>query len=285
MRAESNGAVLRLESVGKTFHNRRTGAHSEALADVSLAIAQGEWVSLLGPSGSGKTTLLNMIAGLELPTTGRILHDGVPVTEPSAERGMLFQEYALFPWKTVAENVRFGLEYGPKGRGVGGAERERRVGDLLKLVGLAGTERKYPHELSGGMKQRCALARLLAYDPEVLLMDEPLAAVDAQTRAVLQEELLRVWGEASGQRKTVVYVTHSIEEAVFLSDRVVVLSRNPGKVKEVMRIDLGRPRVSGLRTRSEFQQLVQRAWDLVRDEAYRATLDLGSPEEGDGDDI
>ena len=277
MPGDTNGLVLQLDHVGKRFVNQHTGAESHALDDVSLIVERGEWVSLLGPSGSGKTTLLNMIAGLEQPTTGRVLHDGEPVTGPSADRGMLFQEYALFPWKTVSENVQFGLRYGPKGRGVTAAERERRTQDLLKLVGLSGAEGKYPHELSGGMKQRCALARLLVYDPEVLLMDEPLAAVDAQTRAILQEELLRVWGEHSTQRKTVVYVTHSIEEAMFLSDRVVVLSRNPGKVKEVMRIDLARPRSNRLRTTVEFQQLVQRGWDLVRDEAYRATLDLGDP--------
>ena len=283
MPAEQDGLVLELDHVSKRFVNRRTGAESQALDDVSLAIRRGEWISLLGPSGSGKTTLLNMIAGLEHPTSGRVLHDGEPVSGPSAERGMLFQEYALFPWKTVSENVQFALRHGPKGRGVSTSEREGRSQELIRLVGLTGAERKYPHELSGGMKQRCALARLLVYDPGVLLMDEPLAAVDAQTRAVLQEELLRVWGETSMQRKTVVYVTHSIEEAVFLSDRVVVLSRNPGKVREVMRVNLARPRSSVLRTTVEFQTLVQRAWDLIRDEAYRATLDLGDPE-GRGSD-
>jgi NitT/TauT family transport system ATP-binding protein len=267
MHADRNGVVLQLSSVSKRFVNRRTGAESQALAEVSLEIRRGEWVSLLGPSGSGKTTLLNMIAGLEQPTSGRVLHDGEVVIGPSADRGMLFQEYALFPWKTVRENVQFALRHGPKARGVTTVERERRTKELIKLVGLTGAERKYPHELSGGMKQRCALARLLVYDPEVLLMDEPLAAVDAQTRAVLQEELLRVWGEASTERKTVVYVTHSIEEAVFLSDRVVVLSRNPGKIKEVIQIDLARPRSSAQRTTVEFQRLVQ-----------RATLDLGYPE-------
>jgi len=273
MPADTNGTVLRLERVAKRFVNQRTGSESRALEDVSLTIEHGEWVSLLGPSGSGKTTLLNIIAGLELATSGSVLHDGRPVVGPSADRGMLFQEYALFPWKTVTENVQFGLRYGPKGAGVSRAERERRTSELLRLVGLTGAERKYPHELSGGMKQRCALARLLAYDPQVLLMDEPLAAVDAQTRAVLQEELLRVWGETSGQRKTVVYVTHSIEEAIFLSDRVVVLARDPGRIKEVMGIKLPRPRMSELRTGSEFRQLVQRAWNLIRDDAYRATLD------------
>jgi NitT/TauT family transport system ATP-binding protein len=246
---------------------------------ISLDIKRGEFVSLLGPSGSGKTTLLNIIAGLEAPTDGVALHDRKPVSGPSAERGMLFQEYALFPWKTVQQNVEFGLRYGPKGQGQSQAERQRRVKQFIDLVGLGGAERKYPHELSGGMKQRTALARLLTYDPEVLLMDEPLAAVDAQTRQVLQDDLLRVWGETSEQRKTVVYVTHSIDEAVFLSDRVVVLSRHPGRVKEVLPIDLPRPRRDDVRTSAAFGSLARRAWDLVREEAYRATLELDYPGE------
>jgi NitT/TauT family transport system ATP-binding protein len=272
-------AVLELTEVSKTFVNPRTGATTEALRSVSLEIQRGEFVSLLGPSGSGKTTLLNIIAGLEMATGGVALHDGVRVAGPSAERGMLFQEYALFPWRTVQQNVEFGLRHGPKGQGVSGEERRARAAGLIELVGLSGAEHKYPHELSGGMKQRCALARLFTYDPEVLLMDEPLAAVDAQTRNVLQDELLRVWAETSGQRKTVVYVTHSIDEAIYLSDRVVVLSRNPGRIKEVMQINLPRPRPAQLRTSEEFRTLVQRAWDLVREEAYRATLDLGNSEE------
>jgi NitT/TauT family transport system ATP-binding protein len=276
--------VLHLEAVNKVFVNPRTRTSSQALSDITLTIERGEWVSLLGPSGSGKTTLLNIMAGLESATSGTVLHEGAAVTSPSADRGMLFQEYALFPWKTVIGNVEFGLRYGPKGAGVSSAERRHRTEGILKLVGLSGAEHKYPHELSGGMKQRCALARLLVCDPDVLLMDEPLAAVDAQTRAILQEELLRVWGETSLDRKTVVYVTHSIEEAIFLSDRVVVLSRNPGRVKEVMRIELTRPRLRELRTELEFQQLVQQAWDLVRDEAYQATLELGAPEQGEEDE-
>jgi NitT/TauT family transport system ATP-binding protein len=279
MPADAGPPVLELRGVGKVFVNRRTGTQSHALEEVSLEIARGEFLSLLGPSGSGKTTLLNIIAGLEEPTAGSALHDGKPVTGPSAERGMLFQEYALFPWKTVQQNVEFGLRYGPRGRGISAEGRARRAGELIALVGLTGAERKYPHELSGGMKQRTALARLLTYDPGVLLMDEPLAAVDAQTRHVLQEDLLRVWGETSEQRKTIVYVTHSIDEAVYLSDRVVVLSRNPGRVKEVMEIDLPRPRLGDVRTGVEFRRLVQRAWDLVRDEAYRATLELDNSEE------
>lgn len=271
--------IVEITDLSKTYANGATVADPadlsiHALYHVSLSISQGEWVSLLGPSGSGKTTLLNIIAGLEVPSSGKVLHDGKQVCGPSADRGMLFQEYALFPWKRVLGNVEFGLRYGSKGRGISREEQDVRARELIRLVGLEGAEEKYPSQLSGGMKQRCALARLLAYDPEILLMDEPLAAVDAQTRAVLQDELLRIWGQMSAQRKTVVYVTHSIEEAVYLSDRVVVLSRSPGQVKSVFNIDLDRPRIHNLRSSQRYRELVERAWELVRDEAIVASMEI-----------
>jgi NitT/TauT family transport system ATP-binding protein len=185
---------------------------------------------------------------------------------------MVFQDYALFPWKTVRENVEFGLRYGPHGKGVSRQERERRVARFIELVGLNGSETKYPHELSGGMRQRCAIARLIANEPEVLLMDEPFAALDAQTRIILQEELLRIWGQERPQaeRRTVVFITHAIDEAVFLSDRVVVMSAHPGRIIETFAIDLARPRLDTVRAEPRFQELTQAIWHLIRDEVYRA---------------
>ncbi len=241
---------------------------------MSLDIFQGEFVCIVGPSGCGKSTVLNMIAGLVEPTRGRITLDGEPVLAPGAERGVVFQDYALFPWKTVRENVEFGLRYRSKGR-VAKPERDRRVQHYLDLVGLGGVGRKYPHELSGGMRQRCALARALANDPQVLLMDEPLAALDAQTRLVLQEELLRIWGEekSPNERRTVIFITHGIDEAVFLADRVVVMTRHPGRIKNVLTVDLPRPRGDAVRAGARFQALCDEIWQMIRDDAYAAVAD------------
>lgn len=275
MTASDPQAILALDQVAKTFSVSRSKQSMRAIENVSLDIYPGEFVSIVGPSGCGKSTLLNMLAGLEMPTSGKLLMEGQPITGPSADRGMMFQEYALFPWCTVRENVGFGLRYGPKGAHLTTKQQDEIVGRYMRLVGLEGSEHKYPHELSGGMRQRCALARLFAYDPKVLLMDEPLAAVDAQTRTVLQEELLRIWGQESPprERKTVVYVTHAIEEAVFLADRAVVMTSHPGRIKEVLTIDLPRPRLAPVRLEPRFQELSQHIWDLIRDAAYRATLD------------
>jgi NitT/TauT family transport system ATP-binding protein len=263
--------VPRLEILGvsKVFTTARRDERVEALRDVTLEIADGEFVAILGPSGCGKSTLLNVAAGFEEPTGGRATLDGVPITRPGPERGMMFQDYALFPWKTVADNVAFG----PKARRIPPVETARIVGRYIETVGLHGFENKYPHELSGGMRQRCALARLLANDPAVLLMDEPLAALDEQTRRIMQDELLRVWGEERprSERKTVMYVTHSIEEAVLLSDRIVVMSSRPGTVLETIGVDLPRPR-SGQRTAARFAELTERTWNLVKEGAYRAVV-------------
>lgn len=245
-----------------------------AVESLSLEIASGEFIAIVGPSGCGKTTVLNMLAGLERQTSGHMTMDGKTIAGPGSERGVMFQDYALFPWKTVAGNIAFGLDYGPAGAGLSRAEREARVTHVIDLVGLKGSETKYPHQLSGGMRQRVALARLVANEPEILLMDEPLAALDAQTRVILQDELLRIWGQdrPASERRTVVYITHSIDEAVFLADRVIVLSSNPGRLKRIVDVDLPRPRNDATRKSAAFAELIETIWELIRDEAYRATM-------------
>jgi NitT/TauT family transport system ATP-binding protein len=225
---------------------------------VSLTVQEGEFVSLVGPSGCGKTTLLNMIAGFIAPSRGEILLDGRSVKGPGPDRGVVFQAFALFPWKTVLDNVAFG----PKMRGVPRAERERIAREYVALVGLTGTEGRYPAELSGGMQQRVGVARALANRPDVLLMDEPFASVDAQTRMTLQEELTRIWQD---RRPTIVFVTHDVEEAVFLANRVVVLSRAPGRVVAELPVELPRPRAwANLVEDAAFKALVARILNLVR---------------------
>ena len=265
---------IRLVDVGKDYPARAGGEVTTALAEMSLDIFQGEFLCIVGPSGCGKSTVLNIVAGLAEPTRGQITLDGTTILAPGAERGVVFQDYALFPWKTVRENVEFGLRYRSKGR-PSKAERDARVLHYLELVGLGNVWRKYPHELSGGMRQRCALARALANDPQVLLMDEPLAALDAQTRLVLQEELLRIWGEEkpAQERRTVIFITHGIDEAVFLADRIVVMTRHPGRIKNVLDVDLPRPRDAAVRGTSGFRELCDTIWQMIRDDAYAASVD------------
>jgi len=231
-------ARILIKSVSKTFFNEKTGEHVHALENVSLTVEDGEFVCIVGPSGCGKTTLLNIVAGLEKPTKGEVLVDGKPVVSPGPDRVMVFQEYALFPWRTVLGNVEFGLEIA----GVPREERRKIALRYIRLVGLSGFENKYPHELSGGMKQRVALARALVMNPKVLLMDEPFGALDAQTRNIMQAELLRIW---QATRKTILFVTHSILEAVYFADRVVVLTARPGRVKRIFKVNLERPRKKG----------------------------------------
>jgi NitT/TauT family transport system ATP-binding protein len=226
--------MITIEGLSKTFATRGGAAHP-ALEEVSLCVAAGEFVAVLGPSGCGKSTLLYIVGGFIAPTRGRVAVDGKPVTGPAPDRGPVFQEFALFPWKTVLGNVMYGL----REQGVARREAEAKARSLLALVNLAGYEQFYPKELSGGMKQRVAIARTLAYAPSILLMDEPFGALDAHTRTLLQRELLDIWER---DRKTVMFVTHSVEEAVFLAERVVVLTRSPGRVKATVAIDLPRPR-------------------------------------------
>ncbi len=263
---------LRLHDVSKHFVAPRTGARTVAVANVTLDIHSGEFVCVVGPSGCGKSTVLNLLAGLDTPSTGRLEKDGRPITGPGPDRGVMFQDYALMPWQSVVDNVGFGLHHGSPGRGLSPQQREERVRHFVDLVGLTGSEKKYPHQLSGGMRQRVALARLLANGPDVLLMDEPLGALDAQTRLILQSELLRIWGETApaSERKTAVFITHDIEEAVFLADRVVVMSTHPGRIREVFTVDLPRPRDESVRGDLRFGHLVEAIWRLIRDEAFRA---------------
>ena len=206
-----------------------------ALDDISFEVEDGEFICILGTSGCGKTTLLRIIAGLEKPTSGEVLVGGVPVEGPSPERGMVFQEYSLFPWRNVLENIAFGLEM----KNIPKEERLEKARTYVKRVNLEGFETAYPHELSGGMRQRVAIARALANDPQVLLMDEPLGALDAQTRNQMQQELLEIWER---EKKTVIFVTHSVDEAVYLADRMVVLSPRPGRVDDIVSVDIPRPR-------------------------------------------
>jgi NitT/TauT family transport system ATP-binding protein len=225
--------MLTVENLNKKYVSH--GSVTSALVDINLRIEEGEFVCLLGPSGCGKSTLLKIIAGLIPATSGRITINGQPVSGPGPERAVVFQDYALFPWMTVRDNVEFGLE----ARRLPLAQRREVSSRLLQVVGLSDFAQRFPHQLSGGMKQRVSIARALAVDPSLLLMDEPFGALDAQTRHLLQDELLRVWRE---YRKTVVFVTHSIEEAIYLSDRIVVMTARPGRVKQIMVVPEARPR-------------------------------------------
>jgi NitT/TauT family transport system ATP-binding protein len=243
--------LVALRDVGKVWLIQRTGERVSALESITLDVAPGEFLILLGPSGCGKSTLLQIMAGLETPSSGEIRF---PPVAPGAMANdgkltsMVFQDYALFPWRTVMGNIVFG----PEVRQVAKGERDERARRLIDLVNLNGAEQRYPHELSGGMRQRVALARALANDPQIVLFDEPLAALDAQTRRVLQDELLRIWGETG---KTFVYVTHSLQEAVLLGSRIVLMTAHPGRIKRIVDVPLPRPRhVTG---RAEAEMLDQ----------------------------
>ncbi|MGW2203114.1 ABC transporter ATP-binding protein [Streptomyces sp. NPDC001774] len=252
------------ESATRGGSGTRGSTEFTAVDGIDLEIAAGEFVALVGPSGCGKSTLLDMLGGLTRPTGGRILLDGTPVTGPGLNRGIVFQQYALLPWRTAQGNVEFGLE----ATGVPRRERASRAREFLDLVGLSGFEDRHPHELSGGMRQRVAIARSLAYDPDVLLMDEPFGALDAQTRESLQDELLRIWQRTG---KTVVFITHSIDEAVYLGQRVAVMTSRPGRIKQVVPVALGsRADTDDIRSAPEFARHRHEIWSLLHDEVARA---------------
>jgi sulfonate transport system ATP-binding protein len=253
---------IEIRDLGIAF-GRNGGGAVEAVRGFELAARPGEFVALLGPSGCGKSTVLNAVAGFVRPSVGRVLVDGEPVRGPGADRGMVFQQHSLFPWKTVVRNVEFGL----KMRGVGHTERNASARTYLGLVGLGGFENAYPAALSGGMQQRVGIARVLVNRPRVMLMDEPFAALDAQTRLTMQELLLGVWQEV---RTTVLFVTHDIDEALFLADRVVVMTARPGTVRDVVDVDLPRPRAPEVTTTGEFAALKARVFGQVREESRRA---------------
>ncbi|OFV93160.1 MAG: sulfonate ABC transporter ATP-binding protein [Acidobacteria bacterium RIFCSPLOWO2_02_FULL_61_28] len=238
------------------------------LEDVSLAVTPGEFVSFVGPSGCGKTTFLRIIAGLESADHGGIRIDDHPVTKPGMDRGFVFQADSLLPWRTVFNNAFIGLEV----NGAINPETRSRTQALLRLVGLGGFENYYPRQLSGGMRQRVNLARALAVNPEVLLMDEPFSSLDAQTREIMQSELMRIW---SSGRKTVLFITHQIDEAVYLSDRVVVFSRRPGRISEIVAVDLPRPRPLSVKRSPEFVAYVERIWRLIEDDVRLSVLEEG----------
>ena len=254
---------LAIENISRVFPGVRKGRPTRALEPIDLKVADNDFVTILGPSGCGKSTLLRLIAGLDQATTGRILLDGRPVTGPGADRGMVFQSYTLFPWLTVADNIAFGL----REKGVPASERAIVVADWLGRVGLQGFEHHYPKQLSGGMQQRTAIARALANDPAILLLDEPFGALDNQTRALMQELLLGIWER---ERKTVLFVTHDIEEAIFLASRVLVMTARPGRIKADIAIDLPHPRHYTIKTSPEFSALKARLTEEIRVEAVLA---------------
>lgn len=250
--------MVQVEQVSKVFGTPGAGA-VVALTSVDLSVERGGFVSIVGPSGCGKSTLLYMIAGLFAPSSGRILVDGKPVVKPDPRIGIVFQEFRIFPWKTVLGNVLFGLEL--QGQGTA-AERMKTAQYFIKLVGLDGFEGRLPKELSGGMKQRVAIAQTFACDPQVVLMDEPLGSVDSLTREMLQDEVLRIWGESG---KTIILVTHSIEEAIYLGQKVVVMAPRPSRVIQVFDVPLAYPRTPAMRTDAVVTDLRARIWGLVRE--------------------
>ena len=254
--------LLSVKNVTRVFEGKR-GNTTQALQPIDLEVAENDFVTILGPSGCGKSTLLRIVAGLDFPSTGRVLLDGKPVEGPGADRGMVFQSYTLFPWLTVEQNIRFGL----RERGLGTAEQKERSDDFIAKVGLRGFEQHYPKQLSGGMQQRTAIARALANDPRILLLDEPFGALDNQTRVLMQELLLGIWESA---RKTVLFVTHDIDESIFMASRVAVFSARPGRIKADIAVDFPHPRSYTLKTSPEFMDIKARLTEENRMEAMAA---------------
>jgi len=254
---------LDIKGLTKRYYVERDGRQVLALSDVSLSVAEGEFVAIVGPSGCGKTTLLNIVAGLLRYEVGAVAIDGARVEGPGVDRAVVFQHASLLPWRTIAGNVRYGMEMHKR---FDRPTMQQRTQDFIDLVGLTAFERHYPSELSGGMQQRVNLARALAADPMVLLMDEPFAALDAQTREHMQAELLKIW---SGTRKTVLFITHQINEAVYLADRVVVMSPRPGRIKGVLDVPFERPRPLGVKRDPRFVALEDAIWHMVEEKPER----------------
>ena len=254
---------LLVEGLGRIFPGMRGGKPVTALQPTDLVIGNNEFVTILGPSGCGKSTLLRMVAGLDRPTSGRITVDGKPVDGPGADRGMVFQSYTLFPWLTIAQNIAFGLHE----KGMPEGQQREIVASYIEKVGLRGFENHYPKQLSGGMQQRTAIARALANDPGILLLDEPFGALDNQTRALMQELLLGIWER---EQKTVLFVTHDIEEAIFLATRCLVMSARPGRIKADLSISLPYPRHYTVKTSPAFSELKARLTEEIRAEAVLA---------------
>src|SRR5262247_3695100 len=260
-------AQTKLQAIGlrMEYYQPRTGSRLLALDNVNLAVEEGEFVTIVGPSGCGKTTFINIADGLLKPTAGRIMLDGRAIEGPGRDRAMVFQDPCLMPWRTVFKNVIFGLEC----QGKDGQTEKDKANGFIKLVGLSGFEDHFPHELSGGMQQRCNLARALTVDPEILIMDEPFAALDAQTREIIQLELLRIWRAAT---KTVLFITHQINEAIYLADRVIVFGARPGKVKETIKIDIARPRPLATKREKKFLEYEDHLWNLIEEEVKKTMV-------------
>ena len=256
---------LQAQDVTVIYVNTRTGQRTFALNGITLNVYSGEFVSIVGPSGCGKSTFLNCLDGLLRPTRGRIVLDGKEVTGPGRDRAVVFQSPSLLPWRTVLGNIT----YGPELQKIARWEALDRARQFISLVGLTGFEHYYPHELSGGMQQRVNLARALVCDPEILLLDEPFANLDAQTREFMQYELLRIW---QATRKTGLFVTHQISEAIYLADRVIVFTARPGKVKEIIHINLPRPRKLGIKRDLKFLEYEKFVWNLIEEEARKLGL-------------
>jgi NitT/TauT family transport system ATP-binding protein len=280
IKAENIKKMYKIRSNGNSKKNGGTSKELLALGGVDLSIKKGEFLSIVGPSGCGKSTFLDLVGGLSKPSEGKIFIDDKIVEGPGLDRGIVFQQYALFPWRTAIGNVEFGLE----SKKITKNERIEIAQKYLSLVGLAGFEDRYPYELSGGMKQRVAIARALAFDPDILLMDEPFGALDSQTREILQLELLRIWDET---HKTILFITHSIDEAVFLSDRVAIMTARPGVIKKIVDIPLSRAVrfEDDVRTSNEFVRSRHELWGLLKEEVVKAqqigvktTLKISSPE-------
>ena len=253
-----------IQAVSRTFEGRQ-GQRTHALLPVDFEVRDNDFVTILGPSGCGKSTLLRIVAGLDHATSGRVLLDGMPVEGPGADRGMVFQSYTLFPWLTIEQNIRFGL----RERGMPEAQQKERAAYFVAKVGLRGFEQHFPKQLSGGMQQRTAIARALANDPKILLMDEPFGALDNQTRVLMQELLLGIW---EAERKTVLFVTHDIDEAIFMANRVAVFSARPGRIKTELAVQLAHPRHYTIKTSPEFMDLKARLTEEIRAESMAADL-------------